>query len=174
MKNKIIMAGLLLASFIAKGETIENMASSPEAIEKWNNGKTVFTLLPGGGPDNSAAVRISSDKATLQQLANYCFRGSSLGGKKITVTCDVKAEDIAKPEKAYMGVKFQLMTIAADGKVNYYEQLPPNYRFGDYGWKGAKVMAKIPDDAQKVFLVIGLHNTVGSVFYANITCKIED
>lgn len=174
MKYQVVMALFLLSGFGVMGETIENMASSPETIAKWQNGKTVFTLLPGEGPDNSVAVRVASDNAKLQQFALYRFNRSDVIGKNIVVTCDVKGENIAKPEKFYMGIKFQLMTIAIDGNVSYFEQLPANYRFGSFDWKGARVTAKIPDKTKDVYLIIGLQNAIGAVYYANITCKVED
>lgn len=174
MNCKFIMAILLLVSFCTLGETIGNMASSPETIAKWQSGEAMFTLLTGGGPGNAAAVRITSDNIKLLQLARYRFDTTSVIGKNITVTCEIKAENIAKPEQSYMGVKLQLMIISNDGKVSYFEQLPPDYRFGSFNWKGAKVTAKIPDNTQNVYLVLGLQNAVGSVFYANITCNIED
>lgn len=174
MNCKFVTLGLILASFCAFGETIDNMVSSPEAIAKWLNGKTMFKMLPGKGPENTVAVRISSDNAKLQRLAVYRFDKSSVIGKTVTVTCDIKAENIEKPKKTYLGVKFQLVVVTMDGKARYFEQLPANYRSGSYNWKGAKLTVKIPDNAKMVQLRVGLQSAVGTVLFANITCNIED
>jgi len=172
---KILVTLALLALWICvQGETVNGLVSSPSEIAKWKGGKNIFTILPTEGPEQSPAVGITNSDPKEDKLAFYYFEAADVVGKTVTVTCEIKANEVVRQDKNYQGVKFQLLTISTDGKVTYVEQLTGSFRTGTYNWKGAKLTAKIPVDAKQVRLQIGLQGASGSVFFANMDCKIED
>lgn len=152
---------LALLFFTAVGLMADSLPVTPG---KWG-GKVI--LLPNGGPDGEAVVKVSGPG-----LSSAALDAKAVCGKKLTVTALIKAEEVAEPEKPNLGVKLMVVAVCADGTVKYFEGLPENFRSGSYQWKPARTVAEIPADATRVLLSIGIQKATGTVSYADIRCEV--
>ena len=80
----------------------------------------------------------------------------------------VKAENVAEPPNAWNGVKVMLHTVAPDGK-HWAQQ---NGVFGTFDWKPVRFVTEVPSDATEAWLVLGLEQTTGRVWFDDIKITV--
>lgn len=168
------LVGLILCCGVAiwADDDIENnMASTPELLKKWSN-SSAATLLPNGGPKGRPAIKITNDKPDASRLIQYQLDLNQVRGKIIELTADVKAENVSKGPKNYLGIKLMIIVTQADNTKKHFDIMIG--KSGSYNWRDYEVKAEIPQDAKKVTLCLGLQSATGAVYFSDIDVDVDD
>jgi hypothetical protein len=77
----------------------------------------------------------------------------------------VRAENVAEPPNPWNGVECMLHCVTPGGQ-RWHQQ---NSVFGTFDWKPVRFVAEVPADATEVWLVLGLEQTTGRVWFDDLT-----
>jgi len=141
----------------------------PDALKDWKGvDAQKVRLVPGR--ENSQAVLIESPAgggakgmAIQLQLPIERFRGT-----RLRCACVVKADNVAKPPNAWNGIKFMLHSVSPVG----HQWQQQNAIYGTFDWKPVAFMPWIPQDATEAWLVLGLEQTTGRVWFDDIKLTV--
>jgi endoglucanase len=92
----------------------------------------------------------------------------AMRGCAVRVSAMVKAENVSAKPNPWNGIKCMLIIEAPDGKQ--YPQAPLDT--GAFDWRRALFTAKIPADATKVSLILGLEQVSGKVWFDDLNITI--
>jgi endoglucanase len=91
-----------------------------------------------------------------------------LRGQKVNFRAVVKATDVAQPQQSYNGVKVMLQIENAKG--TQYPQA--GSASGTFDWKTMQGNAFIPTDAIRGWLILGLQDTTGTVWFDEVEVSV--
>ena len=120
-------------------------------------------------PDRGWALHVSIPSGSPQQRnIRFAIPAERVRGKRLRVSANIKAKGVSEPPRPWNGIKCMLQ-IVASGETQWPQQNLPG---GDFDWRRAMFLAAIPADVQQVFLILGLENVSGDVWFDDVT--IED
>jgi len=91
-----------------------------------------------------------------------------LRGKRVRVEARFKAQDVARPERPYNGIKCMLHYVSSEG-ARYLQQ---QNLFGTRDWGPARFTVEVASDASEAWLVLGLEKTTGKVWFEEVTITV--
>jgi endoglucanase len=130
---------------------------STNALAGWSGAAT--GLEPGCASAHSVALETkanSSDAVISRQLPLEAVRGCRIRGSVM-----VRAQEVSPKPNSWNGIKFMLIIEGPAGKS--YPQAP--LEAGSFDWRPAEFTARVPADATKVTLVLGLEQVTGKVWF---------
>lgn len=164
-------------------------ANSGEVLFRWDfepkvtdvAEKSISVMPEGWQPAQGAGLQIerTADRSWALHVAipsnapghrtvRFAIPADRVRGKRVKVSANVKAKGVSQPPNPWNGVKCMLQ-IVSPGQTQWPQQNMPG---GDIDWRRASYLAAIPDDVQQVFLILGLENVSGDVWFDDVT--IED
>lgn len=93
---------------------------------------------------------------------------NGMAGKMIYGEAYLENENVKKPTKSYLGIKFMLPYNSPSQGRSYPEFLTPKQKYGTAPWRKLGSMIQIPSDVRLGHLTLGLQNTTGKVSFKNI------
>lgn len=91
-----------------------------------------------------------------------------LCGSRVRVEARVKAEGVAPPPNPWNGIECMLHTVSPDGS-RWQQQ---NHVHGTFDWKPVRFVAEVPRNAQEAWLVLGLEQTTGLVWFDEVQVTV--
>ncbi|MGQ9504655.1 MAG: glycoside hydrolase family 5 protein [Thermogutta sp.] len=120
-------------------------------------------------PDRGWALHVSSlPGSTQHRNIRFVLPIDRVRGKRLRVSANIKAKGVSEPPNPWNGVKCMLQIVTPEETQWPQQNLPG----GDFDWRRATFHAAIPDDVQRVFLILGLENVSGDAWFDDVT--IED
>jgi len=93
---------------------------------------------------------------------------TKLRGTRVRVEALVKAEDVAEPPHPWNGVEVMLHTVAPSG--HHWAQ--QSGVFGTFDFKPVRFVTGVPPDATEAWLILGLEQTTGRVWFDDVKISI--
>jgi len=93
-----------------------------------------------------------------------------LTGKQITVSAQVRGENISQPKETWNGGKLQLNYKTADKEFWPQANIPR----GSFDWQNIEFSFKSPADVKSANLVIGLQDSSGKIYFRDVKIEAED
>ena len=168
MKKRFILI-LLYCGAVFGAEPLQ-LATTPEAFQKWVGAKNA-EFLAAGGPKNVPAFRLTCPDAAKSVLCSLPLELKTYAGKLIIFSADIRLDGIQKPSKSYYGLKLMIVYTRADGTKHWAEDLKPKDRYGSRDWDAYEAIAKVPADARDVCLSFGIQQATGCAEFANLTIE---
>jgi len=172
-KQCLVLLAVSAASFaaaaeVARGEIIFQTAfEGPDVLKVWQGVDAQKTrLVPGR--ENSQALLIESPAGATGVAIQIPLPLEKMRGVRLRCSCQIKAENVAKPPNAWNGVKFMLHTVAPGG----HQWQQQNSVYGTFDWKPVIFMPWVPQDATAAWLVLGLEQTTGKAWFDDISITV--
>lgn len=121
---------------------------------------------PNGEP--SLRVDIAADAPSKMALVTIPIDIEALRDYEILLSYDVRAQDVSRPEKDYNGIKAQLHFESANFGPQWMNE---GLLCGTFPWKRSSLLFRIPYDALKGELQLGLQESTGTAWLANVTIQ---
>lgn len=86
-------------------------------------------------------------------------------GMVLSLSCQMKAQDVTQPAARYNGIKNMIHITSASGGENW---LNTGNMYGTFDWKTITCQVPVADDAEKAELVLGLQDSSGTAWIANV------
>ncbi len=93
-----------------------------------------------------------------------------LAGKQVTVSAQIRGEDISQPKETWNGGKFQLNYKTADKEFWPQANVPR----GSYDWQAIEFVFKCPADVKSANLVMGLQDSTGKIYFRDVKIETEE
>ena len=169
------VACLTMVSVFADETLIaRNMLGTPQKFGTWiNNKKAKFNAK--GGPDGKSYVTISAaDLKDAFQIAKFMHADvAKMKGRKVVLYGKIKAEDVKKAAKPWLGIKFLIAYQVKDKKgTRFVEGKFP--RSGSFDWKEFETSIKLPEDLSMFCINIGLQETSGTIHVSDVELKFDE
>jgi hypothetical protein len=94
---------------------------------------------------------------------------SRYGNCQLQFRCLAKADNVSKPSKSYLGVKYMLYTTSPTSGPQWVNQ---SNVFGTFDWKELSFVAMIPKDVDKAYLQLGLQDCTGTVYFDDLQASV--
>lgn len=120
----------------------------------------------GGGEVTVAggALRVAqTDRA--MTVATYDLPVERVAGRRLAWRVRVRADGVSEPAETWNGVKV-MMVIARGERQNHPA---PRARFGTHDWLWYEYLTRVPADATRVTLYLGLQDSSGAVWFDDLT-----
>lgn len=152
-------------SGIAAGEEVlyQESFAGPSWPSGWSR-KPGIELVSGEGVGGSGCLKITAAKADNGLLISRQLDLSIFRGRGIVLEAMMKARDIAPPAKKYLGPKLMLHLKTSSGEV-WQDQ---RKEFGSYDWKKFTTFLRVPVNAEKLDLSLGLQGTTGTLWVSSL------
>lgn len=130
-----------------------------------------------GGAEKKTVLKIVVAPERLKAGSNTMFFATykldltRYKGKFINFSAKVKAEQVSRPSKSYLGIKF--MFVYQTGNKTLYPD-GGNGSFGTFDWRLFNMSFRIPDDIRSGSLCLGLQDCCGTVYFKDILIEIYD
>ncbi|MFA6545947.1 MAG: cellulase family glycosylhydrolase [Limisphaerales bacterium] len=158
----LILASVVFESFAApqKGDVIfATDFEGTNALAGWSGAAKV-----AAGFESAGALCV--EKAALVQLALPVER---VRGCVLSITAMIKAENVSEKPKPWNGVKFMVPVVAPAG--NQWPSL--SLDTGSFDWKRCAFIVRVPDDATKLTLSLGLEAVSGKAWFDNVRVVVR-
>lgn len=163
VRYRIALLALLLTPLLAWADSPFfklNPSLTPElpsGVQWVNEGPTGEPALridiPADAPSKIALVTVPID---IEALRDY----------EILLSCDVRARDVTRPDKDYNGIKVQLHFDSANLGPQWMNE---GLLCGTFPWKHSELLFRIPYDATQGVLQLGIQESTGTAWLANVT-----
>lgn len=141
---------------------------APEALDAWQGVGAEAVALDRA--PHGLAVRI--ERAATEEAGSRTIRLplplDTFRGTRIRVDATAKADAVVEPPQAWNGVKCMIHTVSPGGP-RWSQQ---NSLFGTWDWRRIGFTTEIPADATEAWLVLGLEQTTGRVWFDDIAIRI--
>ncbi|MFO7957773.1 MAG: cellulase family glycosylhydrolase [Candidatus Brocadiia bacterium] len=133
-----------------------------------------FTVLsgdaggPGAGHDSSASLLVERNQADGSAVHRVELPADRLAGRLITLSADVRAENISEKPNHWNGIKVMLVLQVSDDRD--YPQLP--FGTGTFDWVHTTRALRIPRGIRRAHLVLGLEEVSGRAWFDNVTIRV--
>ena len=121
---------------------------------------------PKGGP--CLRVDIAPEAAAKLALVTIPIDIEALRDYEILISYDVRAQDVSRPEKDYNGIKVQLHFDSANLGPQWLNE---GLLCGTFPWKHSALLFRVPYDALKGELQVGLQESTGTAWISDITIQ---
>jgi hypothetical protein len=150
----------------------KDMLGTETLLKGWrNHQKAKFS--PAGGPEGKSFITISAaDAKEAFQLVKF-MPSAKLKGRKVVLYGKIKAENVAKAPKPWLGIKF-LMAYQSKSKKGHTFKEGKFPRNGSFDWKEFETSAQLPEDLSSFSINIGLQETSGTIHISDVELKFED
>lgn len=160
-------ASLPAAPASSQAPVFETGFETPALPANWRSegtGSAVIVALPSGS--RALSVSLASPGNHLVSIPLPLDR---IRGLRVTFSGRTRAEDVGQPPKPWQGVKFMLHTRSPGG---------PGYQavmelHGSFDWKPLGLSAFIPPDASEAFIILGLEETTGRVWFDDVSLTVS-
>ena len=140
-----------------------------DALRGWETGGGRHArLVPGRRASQALLIECPAGEDTTTQTVRTALPLDKLRGTRIRVEALVRAEDVARPPRPWNGVKCMLHTAAPAGP-RWSQQ---DGVFGTFDWKPLRFVTEVPPDATEAWLVLGLEQTTGRVWFDNVKVTV--
>ncbi len=92
-----------------------------------------------------------------------------LRGRRIRWTAEVAGEAISAPPQPWNGVKLMLHIERPDG-ADWPQAEAPS---GTFGWRPLRGVTRVPADAKRITLVVGLEQVTGAAWFRDVRWSVE-
>ncbi len=140
----------------------ENDFSGLSALPAWLNRPGV-EYLPTAGPDKKGAVLFSCEKEQ-SNLCSIPLDVKKIAGNAVTLEGYMKGEIISKPRQSYLGPKLMIHVKGPSGESWIDQQK----KYGTFDWEKFSVFTRVPENAEKVNLCLGLQGCTGKLYVSKI------
>jgi len=164
MKLRYLLA-LCMTLFVLPvfgGDTLFRCDFLPDQMKDWklpaeaaivqDNNRSVLQIKFQGSTPNQRVMAV-------KELSPAACRG-----KTLIVSALIKAEKVTKPQARWNGIKVMIHYVSK-GKDNWIN--PPDLH-GTFDWKKISATAKIPDDATKCEVMLGMQDSTGTINFAEV------
>ncbi|MDD3885484.1 MAG: cellulase family glycosylhydrolase [Victivallaceae bacterium] len=143
-------------------------AASPTIWSAGGDAEWIFS--PGG----STVLKISvpPEKSNGMHGVVLPLNLSAFKGRSIAVAGMCRGENLSKPDKPWLGVKFMVEYFNGAGMV-YYDARRGEHQ-ADFGWKRFNVLTPVNAAAGTGRLTLGLQNASGTVYFKDIRIFAPD
>jgi hypothetical protein len=117
---------------------------------------------------NGTALRIERKEGE-STMVRVALPAEQLRGSKIRIQARVKAENVSAPPNPWNGIKVMLNTQSAGGQSWPQQNLPQ----GTFDWRAVNFVARVPDDAEKAWLVLGLEAVAGVAWFDDVKITVD-
>ncbi|MGB4727565.1 MAG: cellulase family glycosylhydrolase [Thermogutta sp.] len=161
------------------GEVLFRWDFEPQGVD--SVGERISTMPDGFQPGQGDGLEIAktADRGWALHVSipagapghrniRYMIPADRVRGKRLKVSANIKAQGISQPPNPWNGIKCMLQ-IVSPGETQWPQQNMPG---GDFDWRRASFLAVIPDDVERVFLILGLENVSGDAWFDDVV--IED
>jgi hypothetical protein len=161
------IATIGIASFASGNRDLlyENNFNSPGGnppLHRWGE------VSPDQGVDGSGCLKFHF--TTRQPGMNSIpLDAKRAAGHKIILSAMIRAENVGKPEKSYLGPK--LMVHYLDG-YDIEKWNSTRIPLGSYGYTRFSRMVRVPANVKKLELCIGLQKCTGTLWFDNVSVEI--
>jgi len=168
---------VLIVSFLAtlaigadpvrRGEVVFSTAfDDAHAIDLWQGSEGgSMQIVDHAGDSKALAIESPSVKGKVARVAIPVER---IRGARLTLSANVRAQDVVKPPAEWNGVKLMLIIVSPAGTT--YSS--PTGVFGTFDWRPLAVTAVVPNDATEISVLIGVEATTGRVWYDDLTLTV--
>lgn len=94
---------------------------------------------------------------------------SRYGNCQLQFRCLAKADNVSKPGKSYLGVKYMFHAVSPTAGPQWVNE---NGVFGTFDWKELSFTATIPADVAQADLSLGLQDCNGTVFFDDLEITV--
>jgi len=159
----------LLAGAAARGDVAFRAAfEGADALRGWEGGERRARLVPGFQKSQSLLIDRPAREGAGQQTVRAALPLDKVRGTRVLVEVMARAEDVARPPHAYNGIKCTLHTVAPAGpRWSQQDNL-----FGTFDWRPLRFAAEVPADATEAWLVLGLEETTGRVWFDDLKVSV--
>ena len=148
----------------AKGQVIFACDfEADEALRAWTG-----PVKGGEGFQSRRSVWLSGGPGQRSTLMSMSLPPESFRGCTLRGTAMVKAKNVSAKPNPWNGIKFMLAIETPDQKQ--WPQAP--LETGTFDWRKAALSAKIPTNATRVTLVLGLEEVTGDVWFDDIKITV--
>jgi hypothetical protein len=125
--------------------------------------------LAGYQGTTSLCVTVPEDRAREGSMIQLPLDLERYRGCQLLFECMAKAEDVTKPDQAWLGVKFMLHYTSETAGPCWRNQ---NGVFGSFDWRKLRFKAEIEPDAVGGQINLGLQGSSGKVWFDEITVTV--
>lgn len=171
----IVAAGLLLlAAGAAAGAELGEIVfqtdfEHEQALQAWGAAQNSSVQLDTGYQDSRA---LSVDRPASEGVGSRSVRAAlpldKLRGARLKIEAMVRAENVVEPPQPWNGIKCMLHVVSPEGN----QWLQQNSVFGSFDWKPVRFLADVPQDATAAWLILGLEQTTGRVWFDNVKVTV--
>lgn len=133
---------------------------APGALAAWKPAG-IARLEPGYAGTPSLVVERPESAGPGSTMVRVSLPLEALRGARVRVEALARAENVAKPPHPWNGVKCMVHTVSPAGG-RWTQQ---NSVFGTFDWKPLRFVAQTPRDATEAWLLLGLEQTTGRVWF---------
>ena len=163
MKRFVLLFVALLSAMSFADERVVFECDFDEAVVPGSNeGKLVV------GFEGSQSLFIERvDRGS--ESRRFTIAGDSFTDRFVTLSALVKAENVSEPPNSWNGIKVMLVLESISGSKQYPQiQLP----VGTFDWKETTQTIRIPKDVKGAWLVVGLEEVSGRVWFDNLQVTV--
>lgn len=126
--------------------------------------------------------KLSTAKYTLDSVSNdTCLTINDSGmiqtpinlipykGMKLLFQCRIKAENVTRPLKSYLGIKYMLEYHSSTG--DHYQN--PENIYGTFNWKTLSFTFVVPSDVQQSNIFLGIQGSIGTVWFDSVSVVVN-
>ena len=179
MRQPAVWAGALLSLVLAsppvraepaRGEVVFRADfEGAEALHGWETGDgRGVRLAPGFRGSQSLRIERPAAEKPGSRVVRVALPRDKVRGTRLRVEAMARAEGVARPPHAYNGVKCMLHTVAPAGA----RRTQQDNLFGTFDWKPLRFVAEVPADATEAWLVLGLEETTGRVWFDDLKVTV--
>ena len=139
-----------------EGETgFEGWTGKPVKAAGFNSAQSLYVDVPAGGTERSHTF---SRSLSVESMRGCMIRGSMM----------LKTENIGKKPSSWNGVKFMLSVETPSSKLWPQAEISTT----NQDWKRIAFTARIPQEATKITLVLGLEEVAGKAWFDDVSIAI--
>lgn len=136
--------------------------------EAWSSADFAAWEL-GYQDSTSLCISVSDKDARAGRMLQLPLDVQPYRGCLLLFECLAKAEDVTKPEHAYLGVKYMLHQTSPSLGSKWQNQ---NNVYGSFDWRRLRFAALIEPDAARAELLLGLQGSSGKVWFDAIKVSV--
>jgi hypothetical protein len=146
---------------LAKGHVFfQTDFEGPSALTGWSGGN----LEPGWQSRQALVLESPAESKPLGAITSLTLPVEAMRGCLVYGSAMVKAENVSAKPNPWNGIKLMAALDGPDGKA--WPQAPLGV--GSFDWKKASFSFRVPANATKLTLVLGLEQVTGKVWFDNV------
>ena len=142
---------------------------SADARARWSSQSCAsWVELPGRGTCLKVVVP-NTELANSGNMTELPIDVSAYGNCQLLFTCQAKAENVSKPSKSYLGVKYMFN---CNSKSDGQQWVNENDVHGTFDWKQLRFKVSIPGDVEQAKIVLGMQESHGTIYFDDIVITV--
>lgn len=152
------------------GEVLFQENFDPPAKEWSANSNVMLSAKEGIAGSGCLKVVISPGNTKSKDcLVSIPLDLNKMKGRGLLLEGMMKAQDVTRPSKYYLGPKLMFYLKTPSGEVWRDQQKEePEKKLGTYDWQKFSVFLRIPDNAEKLTLNLGMQDSCGTIWIDDI------